>query len=697
MSAVILSIIVASPTQPAPLVFGTGGASDDVRLRQSHDLDHPFIFEPDFKDKSQWEARARQLRQQVLVAEGLWPLPPKTPLNAVIHGKIDRDTYTIEKVFFASYPGHYVSGNLYRPKNRTGKLPAVLSPHGHWNNGRMYEAPDAAAKKNIVEGGESTMEGAKFPLQARCAMLARMGCIVFHYDMVGYADSIQIEHRAGFTDAEAILRLQSFMGLQTWNSIRALDFLTSLPDVDTSRIAVTGASGGGTQTFILGSIEDRPAVEFPAVMVGEAMQGGCICENAPLLRIDTNNVELAAMFAPRPLGMTAANDWTRDMETVAYPKLRRIYSLFGAEGDVLGRHFPFEHNYNQISREMMYNWFNDHLKLGLPSPVKEEPFAPIPPKELSVYDNEHPRPSDATGAAQLRKYMTETSDRQLDELFRNDPDEYRSIVATALRVMIDDQLPDPETIQRGHESQQTLAEGSRLEMGTLSRKGSGESVPFVHLIPQKPNGTVIIWADPAGKSALFDSPNRPASEPAYLLSRGNAIVCADLFLTGEANVPGVPTTKPTAALSSGQKYAGFVYGYNRSVLANRVHDLLTLLAFAKGQPTAKRLQLLAMRSTGPVALLARAMADETIDRAAIDLGEFDFDHVTDPMDPMMLPGALKYGGINGFAALCTHGKTLLTGARRDTESYSRIANSPAVSLRVETTTHEDLVDWLEQK
>ena len=113
-------------------------------------------------------------------------------------------------------------------------------------------------------------------------MLARMGCIVFHYDMVGYADSQAITHRTGFTDVEALLRLQSFMGLQSWNSVRSLDFVCSLPDVDSTRIAVTGASGGATQTLILCAIDDRPAVSFPAVMVSEAMQGGCICENSPL-------------------------------------------------------------------------------------------------------------------------------------------------------------------------------------------------------------------------------------------------------------------------------------------------------------------------------------------------------------------------------------------------------------------------------
>ncbi len=77
---------------------------------------------------------------------------------------------------------------------------------------------------------------------------------------------------------------QNKMGLQTWNSIRALDFIESLPDVDPRRIGVTGASGGGTQTFMLCGLDPRPAVAFPAVMVGTAMQGGCQCENASYLR-----------------------------------------------------------------------------------------------------------------------------------------------------------------------------------------------------------------------------------------------------------------------------------------------------------------------------------------------------------------------------------------------------------------------------
>ena len=124
--------------------------------------------------------------------------------------------------------------------------------------------------------------------------LARMGCVVFHYDMVGYADSVQIPFELahgcskqrpefdtpenwGFFSTQAELRLQSIMGLQTYNSIRALDWISQLPDVDPARIGVTGASGGGTQTFILTSIDPRPLAAFPAVIVSTAIQVVCTC------------------------------------------------------------------------------------------------------------------------------------------------------------------------------------------------------------------------------------------------------------------------------------------------------------------------------------------------------------------------------------------------------------------------------------
>lgn len=679
VSGLLLLLGTCAFAAEAPRVFEPGKLPDDARLRELHDVDHPVNFTP-FHDRTAWERRAKQLREQTLVAEGLWPLPPKTPLNPVIHGRIDRDDYTIEKVFFASYPGHYVSGNLYRPRGPTGKLPAVLCPHGHWPGGRFYERSDAEVQQQLREDAEKTENGARYPIQARCAMLARMGCVVFMYDMVGYADSTAIEHRAGFTDTEAILRLQSFMGLQTWNTMRSLDFVMSLPDVDPSRIGVTGASGGGTQTILIAATDPRPSVVFPAVMVSEAMQGGCICENAPLLRVGTNNVELIATFAPKPLGMSAANDWTVALETDALPKLKSTYELLGAKNDVAGKHFSFEHNYNQWSRELMYNWFNQHLKLGWPSPVKEKPFEPVPPKELSVYDEQHPRPADTADAATLRKTMTRLSDEQLEELFKSNPDEYRNVVRVALRAMVCDDLPSPGAVTVGHSSGPETKHGIRIETGALARRGTKEAVPFVSLVPSDWNGTVVIWVNAQGKASLFDGAGKPTADVRRLLDAKAAVTSADLFLTGEFAPGGKPAAIPTASGYSKQQYAGFYYGYNLSLMANRVHDLLSEIALVRGWTGTRKIHLIASGDGAPAALLARALAGDAIATAAIDLGGFDFDQVKTSDDPMMLPGALKYGGICGFVPLCDSGPTTLFGVSKS-PAFNRAGATKQVTIR----------------
>src|SRR5262245_50092361 len=189
----------ADPTR----VFTGDKKPTDVRLGKPRTLDDyaPFVVP---KTKEAWEARRTQLREQLLVATGLWPMPEKTPLNAVVHGKMERDGYTIEKVFFASMPGHYVSGNLYRPaKPDSAKLPGVLFAHGHWENGRFHVAREKDAETAVEKKGEPDMDRARYFMQALPATLAKLGFVVFQYDMVGYADSTALTHRVGFTDVAA--------------------------------------------------------------------------------------------------------------------------------------------------------------------------------------------------------------------------------------------------------------------------------------------------------------------------------------------------------------------------------------------------------------------------------------------------------------------------------------------------------------
>jgi hypothetical protein len=666
--------------------------SDDARLGPPTTLNSYFPFKPPESSEA-WAARRQAVREQLLVALGLWPMPEKTPLNPVIHGKIDRDEYTIEKVYFASMPGHYVSGNLYRPKGKSGKLPGVLFAHGHWENGRLHDAGEKAAERDVKAKGEGTLESGRYPLQALPAMLARMGCVVFHYDMVGVADSKAIPHAAGFTDAQAELHLQSAMGLQTWNSIRALDFLTSLPDVDANRIGMTGASGGGTQTFILCAIDDRPAVAFPAVMVSTGMQGGCVCENCSYLRIGTGNVEFAGLFAPKPLGMSAANDWTREIETKGLPELKSLFKLLGAEDHVMAKCFPqFGHNYNQVSRELMYGWMNKYLRLGLKDPIHEKPFVPVPPKELSVYDAEHPVPSDFLPAKRLRELMTAASDKQMAAIFPKDAASlasFRKVVGTTLRIMIGE-MPAKENVTIHTGPIASKIGDYDVHKAIFGRKGEGDRIPSLGLIPANAEPVVAIWIHPRGKASLFEN-GKVIPEARALLDQKICLMAIDVLQVGEQS---------GSARSVDKKFAGYTFGYNRPLLAEQTRDIVTAVGLAKNAIGAKKVYLIGWEKMGPAVIMAKAICGDAVDKTVADMNKFRFDTIEKTDDLMLLPGAVKYGGLPAFAALCAPGKLFLhnhagTSSGKMTKSaFDAAGAADKLNRKPQQATPAEVVDWL---
>ncbi|MCH7729638.1 MAG: acetylxylan esterase, partial [Planctomycetes bacterium] len=609
-------------------------------------------------------------------------MPDKTPLKPVIHGRVEREGFTVEKVYFESLPNHFVTGLLFRPKDKMGKLPAVLCPHGH--GGRLQDYGAGRMKQLIETGAEKFEDCGRYPKLSRCVQLARMGCVTFIFDMIGYADSVQItrQHAHGFSkqrpnfegkdswglfSTQAELRLQSIMGLQTWNSIRALDFLCSLPDVDPKRVGVTGGSGGGTQTILLGAIDPRPVVTFPQGMVSTAMQGGCTCENCCLLRVGTGNVELTALFAPKPQAMTSANDWTKEMMTKGYPELKKLYKLLGAEDDVMCTaqlHFP--HNYNYVTRRLMCNWFNKYLKLGLKEPVVEERWKPLTAEEWTVWNDEHPRPKGGEDYERaLTKYMAKQSDRQIAALMPKDEDtlaEFKKVVGGAFDTMIGRSWDEVGRIDRKKVDKQD--HGSYLYFEDLVRtEKHGEELPMISFFPKTVdwNEQVVIWIDGYGKAGLLDDNGRAIPQIQRLLDAGTAVLSADLFLQGEFIESGKPAEE-NRVVSNPREYAGYTFGYNQTLFASRAHDILTLIKFVHGdehQP--KQIHLVGVNGAGPWVAAARAQAGAVINRAAIDTFGFRFADLTTYKDINFLPGAVKYGDLPALLALSAPNNLFIAG------------------------------------
>jgi len=344
-------------------------------------------YEPrHFATLAGWERYADWLRRHARVATAMLPEPPRTPMRPRIWGAIESDGVVCEKVAFESMPGFLSTGNLYRPaKRRSGKAPGILCPHGHWPHGRLH---DDHYLGSVI---------------ARCYNLALMGATVFSWDMVGINDSCQAPHGEFKGDEHWGL---SLMGLQTLNSVRALDFLLSLPGVDPKRIGVTGASGGGTQSFTLMAVDgDRLAAAAPICMISYTMQGGCLCENAPLLRIDATSVDLARTFAPKPVFMgSCTGDWTKNTPREELPAVREIYRLYGKGVDKrIGHlHLDAPHNYNFEMRMQVYGFFNKWLFGARSDEPVHEPWFSFPQmrRRMLWYGRKAPA---AISAAELKR------------------------------------------------------------------------------------------------------------------------------------------------------------------------------------------------------------------------------------------------------------------------------------------------------
>lgn len=668
----VLALALSCAVLASPNRVSSQDEDSESRFREPVTLHeyHPFRD----RGEKNWEARREEIRQRTQLAAGLFPLPERTPLRSRRFPSVHGEGFEVAPVYFESFPGHYVTGSLFLPTGaslakglRNGKRPGVLCPHGHWTDGRFYDSLTRAggrgARQQIAKGAERFWNAARNPIVARSVQLARMGCIVFVYDMIGYADSRQlVEHRRGprpgmngtepgefgFVSPQATLRLQTNFGLQTWNSVRALDFLADREGVDPDRILVTGASGGATQTMVLSAIDDRVDAAFPAVMVSTAMQGGCTCENSHYLRIAQGNIDIAAATAPRPLGLTAADDWTIELEARGHPDLAALYQQLEAS-DSYEAHFDthFQHNFNHVSRAHLYDFVNHHFGLGEETPVLERDFVHLGEAQLGVWTDPAREPEGYLVGEEHEKALNaawaESSDARWREAKakaeRDDAGEIESWVRRGWEVILRHEEFDEG--EYGFElEQKSKADGVVKMSGRIGKTGNEDSVAAVIHYPEDWSGEVEIRLDDAGTLESVEAD-------------GTAVITLDLYGIEDESARNDPTTysgKGDPPADSWQRSPVYFYGYNDSVWVRRVHDVVAAVRMAEQHPDwdVVRISVTAKGPLATVALGAGVLAGGAIDELRTDPGEFRFGSVDDNWDDFMVPGALRYGDVDGL-------------------------------------------------
>lgn len=307
--------------------------------------------------RSEADARAYVQLVRKLIRQSFGPEPEKTPLNARVTSVVERDAYRIENTIFESRPGYLVTGNLYVPKGKSGRLPAVVGVCGHSLNGKAAEA-----YQSFAQG------------------LARQGYLCFLIDPAGQGERFQfltpeLKSRYGGGVSEHIQAgnqmslVGEFLGAWfAWDGVRALDYLLSREDVDPGRVGVTGNSGGGTQTTWLCGVEPRWTMAAPACFVTSFLRNAenelpADTEQCPphALALGLDHSDFLAAMAPKPLIILAKERDFFDARgsEEAFARLKKLYTLLGQPDHIRLHIGPTYHGYTQENREAMYRFFNE--------------------------------------------------------------------------------------------------------------------------------------------------------------------------------------------------------------------------------------------------------------------------------------------------------------------------------------------------
>lgn len=634
----------------------------DPRLKNVRHVESNFPLRR-FSSREEWEAFRESARQKMRISIGLFPEPEPCPLLPKRFEKKELGGFVTEKILLQSMPGFYLTGCIYWPagvfsekEGAKKKVPMILNPHGHWDEGRF-------------EMSQITS------IPQRCANFALRGMAAFSFDMIGFGDSRQLPHE-GYAGYEHDLWNESLLGLQVYNCLRALDFVCSLEEVDTERIGSTGASGGGTQTIWLTALDDRIRVSMPVNMVSTLFQGSCICEYAPSLHIGLSNLEIAAMAAPRPMLLAGSSgDWTEDLPDVVFPWLQDIYRLYEKkekkgkqekEGrnskETLAYFFrKGPHGYEKAAQEEAYRWFyKQFFQRDLsPKEAAEREFLAEEREQLLAAARFYEGDSceihiPALTYEELFETRKAEKRRSLQNLFQNR--EGMQSLQKALGFAVGAPVP----------SFRLLEQKDSLEEGLLYRKEllksqEGAEIPMLSLslLSGTPEGAkentaqaaagqnkkALFFAYEGGKRALFSRLKREGFL-GKLLKAGYTVICADLFLTGEHQRPFGISGRDFSMPESFRCVNHYVTAYNYTDAAYRVRDYIGVFQYLR--PLYEELIPAGM---GKAAAWAAAALPFLPKVSAACLREEDLPEEEELVEDFFLPGFLNGGGFKACRLL----------------------------------------------
>jgi dienelactone hydrolase len=597
---------------------------------------------------AEWSRRREALRRSMFAAMGPFPAEP-CPLKPEIVNKLDRNGYHIENLIYQSRPNVWVTANLYVPADAK-KNPAVLAVHGHW----------PGARRDPV-------------VQARCLGLVKLGFVVLAVDAFGagerYSDPALGTYHGALYGATLWPTGQTLLGLQVYDNRRAVDYLLTRPEVDASKIGITGASGGGNQTMYAGALDERLACVTPVCSVGQYQAylkaACCVCEVLPGALRFTEEGDVLGLVAPRALlVINASRDAFQFSPTEAaksVDRARRVFQLNGAEERIKHVVFDSGHDYSKSMREAMYGWMTRWLKkTGDGSPIEEPKFEIERPVTLACFPGADERPEEwlylPTFAAQVGREMAAKS----DALVPRHAEEWESSAVELrgrLRKLLGDIPKPPKPAARTAGS----APESDLSIAPLRLSGE-EQMPIPLFAVSSRNSAerrpsaVILHLD--GKAAMIKKPLTRA-----LANGGWLLALPDLRATGELKPPN--DAVHNALDHNSAEHAVWI---GRPLLGQWVFDVLCVLDWLAIQPNrdSKRTAVIGVGQAGLVALAAAALFPERITSVATVEAPATF--VASKANSVgmrmgvLAPGIMTIGDVSHLAALAAPNQVTIVDA-----------------------------------